>query len=174
MENHTSSSNLTGFVSKHPNLLKYSEIISVSIFIAGFILHLLEIKNTDNVLLLGSIITALTYFLYAFEIVESENLETTGILNSSGFINFIYKLTYLSFFTLFIAAAAIILKNNLDSTMLIVSGTSLLFVFIVSLLTKINDRSKIYNFFFYLRIVPAIILLIYLVINYSVQFALKF
>ena len=168
------SSNLSEFVSEHPKLLKYSEIISVSIFGAGFILHLLEIKNTDNVLLLGSIITALTYFLYAFKIIDSENLETTGILNSTGFINFIYKLTYLSFFTLFIAAAAVIVKNNSDSTMLIVGGTSLLFVFIVSLLTKINDRSKIYNYFFYLRIVPAIILSIYLVINYSVQFALKF
>jgi hypothetical protein len=168
------SSNLSEFVSEHPKLLKYSEIISVSIFVTGFILHLLEIKNTDNVLLLGSITTALTYFLFAFKIIELENLETTGILNSFGFMHFIFKLTYLSFFTLFIAAGTVILKNNLDSTMLIVSGTSLPFVFIVSLLTKINDRSKIYNFFFYLRIVFAIILLIYLVINYSVQFALKF
>jgi hypothetical protein len=155
------SSNLSVFVSEHPKLLKYSETISVSIFVTGLILHLLEIKNTDNVLLLGSITTALTYFLFAFKIIESENLETTGILNSPGLINYIYKLTYLSFFTLFIATVAVILKNNSDLTMLIVSGTSLLFVFIVSLLTKINDRSKIYNFFFYLRIVPAIILLIF-------------
>jgi hypothetical protein len=169
MENQSSSPNLTVFVSKHRNLLKYSEIISVSIFVIGFILHLLEIKNTNNVLLLGSIITALTYFLYAFKINEYENLETTGILNSTGFINFIYKFTYLSFFTLSIAAAAIILKSNSDSTMLIVSGISLLFILIVSLFTKINDRSRIYNFYFYIRIVPAIILLIYLaIIQYKV------
>ena len=158
------SSNLSGFVSEHTKLLKYSEIISVSIFVTGFILHLLEIKNTDNVLLLGSITSALTYFLFAYKIIDSENLDTTGILNSPGFINFIYKLTYLSIFTLFIASVAVILRNNSDLTMFLVSGTSLLFIFIVSLLTKINYRFKIYNFFFYLRIVPAIILLIYLAI----------
>jgi hypothetical protein len=124
-----------------------------------------EIKNTDYILLLGSILTSLIYFLNAFKIPEIESLETTGILNSPAFINFIYKLTYLSSFTLFLGVALLLFKNSRSLTMLTVSGITLIFILIVSLITKINNRSKIYNLTFYLRIVPFILLLIYLGIH---------
>jgi len=154
---------LTNFVSKHPDLLRNFEIISLAVFITGFILHLSGMKNTDNVLIFGSVLTALTYFLFAFQIHESENLETTGVLNSHAFINFIYKITYLSYFTLFIGAAALILQKGSSWAVIAASGILLFSILIISLISKINDRSKIYNFAFYVRIVPFITLMIYLV-----------
>jgi hypothetical protein len=169
MESENSSPNLRNFVSKHPNMLKNVEIISVSIFTIGFVLHLFEIKNTDYILLLGSILTSLIYFLNAFKIPEIENLETTGILNSATFITFIYKLTYLSYFTLFIGTAALILKKSESLSMLAVSGILLIFILIISLITKISDRSKIYNVPYYLRLIPALILLTFLInIHYRI------
>ena len=164
METYNFSPGLTNFVSRHSILLKNIEIISILIFAIGIIMHFMAIKNADKVVETGSVLTAITYWFHAFKLVEVDNTEVSGYLNSSVVIRFIYKLTYLTYFLLFIAIAAQILNAQLSETLLFVTGATLIFVFIISLLTEGIDRSKIYNFAYYLRLIPSLLLLLFLFI----------
>ena len=155
---------LAEYFSRHPKLIPTSEKISVSILVIGLVLNFFKIENTGFVLITGSVLTALTYFLSAFQIVETEELETAGILNSVGFINFIYKLYYLNLCLTAIVTLGFVIKTFHFLKMLTtISIISLSVVLIISIITKINDRSRIYNSVFYFRIVPAILLLIYII-----------
>ena len=167
MEDETPSSLLRDYISeylsKHPDLVPTSEKISVLILLIGIILNFLEIKNTDIVLITGSILTAITYCLATLQSVDTGDLETTGILNSLGLINFIYKLYYISLVITALVTLVFVINFPLIDVMIKISVIALTIVLIISVITKINDRSKIYNSVFYVRIVPAILLLIYLV-----------
>jgi hypothetical protein len=162
METYNFFPGLTNFVSRHPILVNYAEIISLLIFAIGIIMHFMAIKNADKVIEIGSVLTALTYWFHAFKLVEVENTEASGKLNSSAVIRYIYKLTYLTYFLLFIAIATQILKSKISESLLSVTVFTLIFVLIISLLTKGVDRSKIYNFSYYLRLIPALLLLLVL------------
>ena len=162
MENNPQKSNIADFVAKYPSLIMNMEKISVLTLIIGLILHFLDLKDTGFVLVIGAIITAITYFLSAFQIVEIENLETTNTLNSIGFINFVYKLTYLGFSIATLASAGLVIKAAPISTMINISGLTLVIVLILSILTKINDRSKIYGIAYYSRLIPCLLLLFYM------------
>jgi hypothetical protein len=162
MDNQTKNSTIADFVNKNSRLIINAEKITIPILLMGLLLHFLEIKNTEIFLILGCISTAIIYFLFAFLVVEAENIEETGILNSSGFINFIYKLT---FFGLSIASISIL---SLDvaafklTELITISGLTLTMVLILSAFTRVNDRSVIYNIVYYLRIIPALLILLYL------------
>ncbi|MCX6328378.1 MAG: tetratricopeptide repeat protein, partial [Bacteroidia bacterium] len=154
---------LVEYLSRHPKLIPTSEKISVSILVIGLVLNFFKIENTGFVLITGSVLTALTYFLSAFQSVETGELKTTGILNSTGFINFIYKLSFFALSLTAIATIGFVFKTFPFIKMLTtISIISLSIVLIISIITKINDRSKIYNSVFYIRIVPAILLLYFL------------
>jgi hypothetical protein len=162
MENNIQKSNIADFVAKYPSLIMNLEKISVITLIIGLILYFVKVKDTGFILVIGAILTAITYFLSAFQVVEIEDLETTGILNSIGFINFVYKLTYLGLSIGIFASAGLIIKTASISTMIIVSGLTLVIVLILSILTKINDRTKIYGIAYYLRLIPVLLLLFYM------------
>jgi hypothetical protein len=162
METYNFFPSLTNFVSRHLILLKYAEIISLLIFAIGIIMHFMAIENADIVLEIGSVLIAIIYWLLAFKLVEVENTEASGKLNSSVVIRYIYKVTYIAFFLLFIAIATQILNSKISESLLSVVVFTLIFVLIISLLTKGIDRSKIYNFSYYLRLISALILLLVL------------
>jgi hypothetical protein len=162
MENETPKPILTDFLEKKTKLIPQVEKISITILILGLILYFLKIKNTEFILIIGSISIAITYLLYAFSVLEIENIETTGVLNAPEFINFIYKLTYLSLSIAGLSILQLTLKNIDFKTVITVSGLTLVIVLILSSLTKLNDRSKIYNTLYYLRIIAAIMILMYL------------
>jgi len=162
MDEQTSKSTISNFVAKNSELIKKAEKIVIPVLLLGLLLHFLKIKNTEFILILGCSGAAITYFLFAFFVVEIENLGTTGILNSIGFINFIYKLT---FFGLSIAALSIISLSFVAfnfTELIIISGLTLTMVLILSAITKVNDRSIIYNTIYYLRIIPTLLILLYL------------
>jgi hypothetical protein len=165
MENETSKSSLGDFVSKNSNLIQNAEKFSVAILILGLILYFLGVKNTEFILIIGSVCTAIIYFLFAFLVIEIENLETTGILNSPAFINFVYKLTFVGLSIAAIAIQGLVLKNSDFSTIITVGGFTLTMALILSAITKLNDRSKIYNMIYYLRIISTILILFYLANN---------
>jgi hypothetical protein len=162
MENNPQKSNIADFVAKYPSLIMNLEKISVFTLIIGLILYLLKLKDTGFILVIGAILTAITYFLSAFQVVEIENLETTNILNSIGFINFVYKLTWLGLSIAILASAGLVIKIAPISTMITVSGLTLVIALTLSILTKINDRSKIYGISYYSRLIACLLLLFYL------------
>jgi hypothetical protein len=162
MENNPQKSNIADFVAKYPSLIMNLEKISVLTLIIGLILYLLKLKDTGFILVIGAILTAITYFLSAFQVVEIENLETTNILNSIGFINFVYKLTYLGLSIAILASAGLVIKIAPISTMITVSTVTLVIALTLSILTKINDRSKIYGISYYSRLIACLLLLFYL------------
>jgi hypothetical protein len=162
MENNTPGSPLADFVKKNHNLIVFSEKLSIVLLVLGLTLYFFEVSGTDIILITGSVLTAITYFLFGFKKVEVENLEPVGILNSPGFINFIYKLTNFSLSIVAITTLGLVLKVFPNGTLIITGGITLFLVLVVSFLTKVNDRIMIYNSTYYIRIVLAILLLIYL------------
>ena len=162
MENETRPPFLTELVEKNIQVIRKAELISVFVVLIGLIVHFMRLNNLDFVLIIGAVATAIVYFLNAYSIEDASNVETTGILNSFGFILFIYKLT---FFSLAIAAVTLLMFVTdfpFVGTLINISGMTLIITFTISLITKINDRSKIYNTTFYLRVVPTLIMLFYL------------
>lgn len=159
----------TEFISKHPKLIPASEGISVLILVIGLILNYFEIKNSDIILITGAFLTAITYFLSTFQIVETGDPQISGILNSAGFNNFIYKLYYLALCIAAIVIIGFVIKTlHFLKLLSAVSLISLSIVLIFSIITKLSNRSAIYNSVFYVRIVPAILLLIY-ILKYNPQ-----
>lgn len=165
MENGTPGSLLADFVKKHHNLIAYLEKLSIIFLALGLILYFFKVRNMEIILTLGSMVTAINYFLFSYNKVEVENLETIGILNSPGFINFIYKLTYFALSIVAVATLGLVVKTLPNGILIILSGITLFSVLVISLLSKVNDRIIIYNSTYYIRIVLAILLLIYLAKN---------
>lgn len=160
MTNENANAQLTELVNKHFDKIKTIEKVSLLIFSIGFVLLLMKQTDFNFVLIIGSLLTAITYFLCAFKVVEIENLETTGILNTIGFINFVYKMTFISLAVSFVSMIGFVI--NIDYPMHIIGGVTLLVTLILSLMTKLNDRSILYNSAFYIRIVITLMLLVYL------------
>jgi hypothetical protein len=161
MERENTNRNLNNFVELHLDKIKVIERISIAIFLLGIILFVLKQPYSFYILLIGAFLFAICNFLYAFSVIEPENIETTGVLNSIGFINFIYKLTYLSISISAISILELFSKFKAGQ-MFYVAGLTLIFILIISIITKINDRSKIYNTAFYMKIVICLLLLGYL------------
>jgi hypothetical protein len=160
MANENSNTQLADLVNKHFDKIKTLEKPSLLIFSIGFVLFLFKQPNLNFILIIGALLTAITYFLFAFKVIETENVETNGILNSTGFISFIYKLTYLSLSVSFVSMIGFVVEFN--NQMRFIGGVTLIITLILSLLTKLNDRTLLYNSTFYLRIVMCLLLLGYL------------
>jgi hypothetical protein len=160
MTNENASAQLAELVNKHSDKIKTFEKVSLLIFFIGFVLLLLKQTDFNFILIIGAVFTGITYFLSAFLVIKTESLETTGILNTISFINFIYKLTFLSLAVSFVSMIGFVI--NFDNPMHIIGGGTLLVTLVLSLMTKLNDRSILYNSAFYLRIVITLGFLVYL------------
>ena len=162
MVNQTPNPLLTDFVNKYSNWIQKAEIISVSVLLIGLVLYLLTVEYYEIVLAIGAILTSLVYFLSAFKQINCEDLEVTGVLNTPAFISFNYKLF---FWGLSIASASLLgLVIKSFSTILFVkiSGMTLTITLLLSILTKLNIRTYLYNSTYYLRTFIAIAILVYL------------
>ena len=157
MENETSGSGLTDFVKKCANLISTSEKVSLTILTIGLILYFNKVQNTGFVLIAGSGLTAITYFLFAFKPVDVDNEGATGIISSLGFINFTYKLTHLAMSIAAAGFSGLVIKSFPLDTIISVSGITLILVLALSLAAKFNDRNKVYNSVYYLRVVISIL-----------------
>lgn len=82
---------ISKYLSKYPRLVPILEIFTVLILAIGLILNFREVKDTDIVLIIGSILAVLTYFLAIQQSIDAEDMETTGLLNSHEFILIIIK-----------------------------------------------------------------------------------
>jgi len=162
---------ISEYLSRNTALVPTMEKISISILVTGLILNIIEVQNTRIVLLTGSILTAITYFLSTLQRMEPGDIESAGTASPVGFINFSYKLYYfaLSVTALTILGFVIDLRSLLK-VMTISSLITLAMALIISIIIKIEDRSGIWNSVFYIRMVPAILLLIYIItIHYHPQ-----
>jgi hypothetical protein len=162
MDNQTNNSTIADFVNKNSRLLINAEKITIPILLLGLLLHFIEIKNSEIFLIVGCIFTAIVYFLFAFLVVDAENIEATGILNSIGFINFIYKLTFFGLSIASLSILSLVIDAFKLTELLTISGLTLTMVLILSAITRVNDRSVIYNTVYYMRILPALLILFYL------------
>lgn len=93
MEENINAPGLVGFVEKNYLLIKRIELISFVIFILGFLFYELNVANSNIILIVGIIATAISLFLQAFKMIEFEDLESYNLLGAISFINFIYKFT---------------------------------------------------------------------------------
>jgi len=165
MDNNQNQIALTELVRKNESRINVLEKIAILTFALGFVFYYLKLPNNNIILIIGSILTAISYFLFAFKIVETQNIETTGLLNSKGMINFLYKLMYFSISISAIAILGLVISFNNTNSLIITGGLTLFIVLFLSLITKLNDRTRIYNSIFYIRIVTCLLLLTYLAIT---------
>jgi hypothetical protein len=159
---------LFSFVDKHYPKILFAERISMVVLIIGVLIYHFEHANYSFLIVPGSILAAIAYFISSYRHIETENFETTGILNSVGFINFIYKLTFYSLVIGSLALLGLVFNIKKFNPYIFSAGFTLISTLIISLITKINDRTIIYNSAFYLRILIMLILLSYLLlVNYN-------
>lgn len=169
MENNSAIRNLTAFVIKKRNKIKLLERISIVILAVGLVLNYLEKTELDFVLLIGLLMMALVYFLFAYDLILPNNLKTNSVFSSLGFINFIYKLTYLTFCASLIALLGLVIEIRNNPLILITSAT-LIIILILSFITKFMNKSNIYDLIFHLRVVIFLMLLGYLAsIEYNIK-----
>lgn len=162
---------IVGFVEKHFNLIRKLELISFVIFIAGFLLYELKVDDSNIIFIIGIISTAVFIFLQAFKIIEFENLDSYNsynILGDISFVNFIYKLYYISLSVSVVSLLGFVFDFRKGNTMAAVGGCSLIVILILTFLSKIQDKSKVYDLKFYLRILICFIFLGILVIEIGI------
>jgi hypothetical protein len=123
---------LTDFVEKKYDLIRKSELISFTIFIIGLILYELKVADSNAVLIVGAIATAISLFLQAFKMVEFEDLESFNLLGAISFINFIYKLYFLSLSVSFMSLLGFVIEFKKGNTMACIGGISLIIILVLT------------------------------------------
>ena len=169
MENNTKSSEITVFVDKNLGLIKKMELISFAIFLIGFICFESNISNSNYILIIGSILTAITLFLQAFKTIVLEDFESYNILGASTFINFIFKLYFFGLSVSFISLIGFVLDFKNGNTFAVCGGSTLIIILILTFFSKIQDKSNIYDLKFYLRIIVCLLFLGYLIYNKGIM-----
>jgi hypothetical protein len=165
MENNSNGTAITELVEKNYEILKKVERVSILVFLLGFIFHILKINGTDFILIIGAVLTAIVFFLQAFKIVEFENFESFNVLGSPVFTNFIFKLNFISLSVSMMAMLGFVIDFPKGNVMLTVGGFTLIVILILTLFANIQEKSKIYNQLFYLRILICLAFLVYLGVN---------
>jgi len=150
MENQSQAA-VISFVERQYSKILLIEKTSVVLLIVGIFFYQFLNSNYTVFIVTGSVIGAITFFLLSYRFIEEENHETTGILNSIGFINFMYKLAYYSFAVGCLAMLGLV-ANFKGNILMVTSGLTLIVILFISLMTKVNDRTVIYNSSFYTRV----------------------
>jgi hypothetical protein len=170
MKNKTSGTTMVQLVAKNSRALNILEKVSVSIFMTGFFLLYFKQPYAYIILIIGSIMTSINYYLFSFKFFDPENYESTGTLNSIGFINFLYKLMYYAFAISALAMLGLVTELNNIIPMAFICGALLIVIIILSLITKVKERPIIYNSTFYIRNTICLLLLTYLImIKYNIN-----
>jgi len=164
MENKLQNSFLIDFANKHYEKIRTFEKISIVIFVIGLILTVLKIQNVKFILIVGSVFLAICYFLLAYKLLSINESEATGILNSNGWANFTFKLTYFALAVTSLVMIDLVFRFN-KGTLIIVAVMTLSMALLSVLLTKRDDKHEVYPINFILRIIIAITLLIYVIIE---------
>ncbi|MBN1185995.1 MAG: hypothetical protein JXB49_27185 [Bacteroidales bacterium] len=150
------------FVEKYLEKILLFRKASVLILLIGVLLNILEQSISKPILIIGSISTAIIYYLLVYKKHEKHVIESTNILNSEGFIDFIRRLQKLSISASAAAMLGLVINFKNHNPMLICGGITLIIVLILSLIIPLKERYSIYNSTFYIEIIVSLIFLIYL------------
>jgi len=150
---------LTAFVEKNYDLIRNLEFISFLIFITGFTLYEFKVTGSNVILIAGVISTVIFLYLQSFKMIEFEGSEAYNTLGSFPVVNFIFRLYYYSLCVLLISMLGLAFDINKGIAFSIVGGISLAAVFILSLFSRMKDKSKVYDLKFYFRMIVCFIFL---------------
>lgn len=153
MEKSKLASVVSGFVDTNYELIKRVELISFAVFIIGFLLYKLEVTDSGAILTIGIMATSLILFLQAFKTIGFDNSSSGNLLGSFAFISFMFRLYYYGLSVAVISLLAFYLQFKNGNSLASIGGISLLLVLFLSFFIRIQDKSKIFDLRFYLRIV---------------------
>lgn len=165
MENNTNGTTISEIVEKNYGLIKKLELISILIFMIGFICYELMIPDTKIIFILGVVFSAISLFLQAFKMIEFEDYESFNVLGSIPFVNFNYKLYYFGLSVSIMSLLGFVIEFQKGNVMLVAGGGTILAVLLFALFAKIQNKSRVYDLKFYLRIVICIAFLVYLALD---------
>jgi hypothetical protein len=168
MEENFNAPGLAGLVEKNYALIKRMELISFVIFVIGFLLYELNVAHSNIVLIVGTIATAISLFLQGFKMIEFEDLKSYNLLGGISFINFLYKLYFFSLSVSLMSLLGFVKEFKKGNTAAIVGGSTLIIILILTFLSKIQDKSKVYDLKFYTRIFICLLFLTILTIEKGV------
>lgn len=165
MEENKNVPGLVGFVEKNYVLITRMELISFMIFIVGFLLNELNVADSNIILIIGITATAISLFLQAFKMIEFEDLESYNLLGTIPFINFLYKLYFISLSVSLMSFLGFVMEFKKSNTAALVGGGTLIIILILTFFSKIQDKSKVYDLKFYSRILICLLFLTILAIE---------
>jgi len=166
MSDNNKKSFILNFVDKNYEQIQSVELVSFSILVVGLLCFLLKIPNSIVVLVLGSVTTAISLFLQSYKVVEFEKLESFNVFGSIGFINFVYKLYFLALTVSSFSIISFVFQKR--NPMALVGFVSLVIVLLFSLFAKVQDKTKVYDFKFYIRIAIGLFILVILAITQGI------
>ena len=143
---------LIDFVERNFDSIKKLELIAFVIFIIGFLLYEFKVSNSNIILVIGIISTAISLFLQSFKMIDYEDLESYNLLGSIPFINFLYKLYFYSLSVSMLSFIEFVYTFKKGNTFAFIGGTTLITVLILTFFSKIQNKSKVYDLKFYFRI----------------------
>jgi len=144
---------LFDFVERNYDLIKKLEIISFTIFVIGFLLIESNVPDSKIILVIGIIATGIFLYLQAFKMIKFDDSESSNVLGKTGFINFIYRIYYFSLTASVFSLLGLIIEFRNGNPFVKVGGSTLIIILILVFFSKIQEKSKVYDFKFYLRII---------------------
>ena len=155
--NNTRINSVNNFFAKYVKQLYALEKISFLILFIGLVGFYFKIPQLHPVFEIGAGLLALIYYILSFTIDKFEKRESPGMFSSLQFRLFLNKIYY---YGLAASNFALIIRHGREP-LIIIGGTSLLIVLILVLVSKIKDKSNIYDFTFLIRLVIYLLILVY-------------
>lgn len=156
MNQNNTNTKLSEWIEKNYSLIAKMELISFAIFIIGFVLNELNTVDTNIILIVGILATALSLFFQSFKIRESENFNSYNALGSFAMTTMIHKLYFISLSIAALSLIGFVAEVKPVSNMVVASGGTLIVLLVLSLFAKMENKSQLYNLKFYVRIFIAL------------------
>jgi hypothetical protein len=169
MDKEKANSPIRKFVNSHYSKIAIIEKISLAVFALGQILFWLKHSNLDFILITGSILLAVTYFLLSFRTIEIDTIKNTSSIGSIGIASFVYKISYWGLAVISITFIFLALDLTAVNRLIIIGGITTVLALFFSLKVQRDLKSKMFGALYYMRMTAFIFLLI---VNAMVRFEL--
>ncbi len=159
MEDKKAGSPISAFVNKNFSQIAMIEKISLAIFALGQILYWLKQTNFNFILIIGSVLVAVIYFLFSFKTIEIDSVKDSSSIGSIAIASFAYKLSYWGLAIISVAFIFFVTESKSINQLLIVGGGTSLFALFFSIKVHGDLKTKMFDVFYYLRMIAFILLL---------------
>ncbi|MDD2965643.1 MAG: hypothetical protein PHQ65_10370 [Bacteroidales bacterium] len=140
---------ITSVVNTHFPKMLMVEKGSWLLQLAGLTMYSLDVAGGDVLATVGGLLLSTNYYLWSYKTVDTSKLQNTSMLSSTGLINFIYKLNYLSL--ALGCTIPVFTMMGAQNPLFYTAGLSLFLALLLALASKLSNRDVPFSGAFFLR-----------------------